>query len=312
LSQDYTDNIEIIIVDGMSTDNTHEIIMDYQINHPQIRLINNPGRIVPIGMNIALREAKGDIILRVDGHCIIASDYLRRTQQLLLERGIDGVGGPIETIGENRVSQTIAIAMSSIFGVGNSAFRISPKKTMFVDTIPFPAFTREMIRKAGLYDEELVRDQDDEYNYRIREVGGKLLLACDLQSKYFSRGSIIKLWKQYFQYGYWKVRVLQKHPRQMSLRQFIPPLFVFSLLASIVLTFCTIWGWWFLLLSGGSYLFVNVVVSILTASKKGWKHLALLPITFLIIHLSYGLGFLIGLTKFWNRWSDKTGKVPQF
>jgi len=176
--------------------------------------------------------------------------------------------------------------------------------------VPFPAYTREIITKVGLYDEELVRNQDDEYNYRIRAAGGKLLLAADVQSTYFSRGSLGKLWKQYFQYGFWKVRVFQKHPRQMSLRQFVPPTFVFILLVSFLLTALLPWGWVTFALVAGSYFLVNLAASILTSLKKGWQHLLLLPLTFAILHISYGLGFLIGLFKFWNRWGDKSGKVP--
>mgnify|MGYP001767582969 CR=1 FL=1 len=216
----------------------------------------------------------------------------------------------METIGETPLSQTIALAMSSPFGVGNSAFRTVSGKTMLVDTIPFPAYTRSIIQKAGLYDEELVRNQDDEYNYRIRELGGKLLLADDVQSKYYSRGSLSRLWKQYFQYGYYKVRVLQKHPRQMSLRQFVPPLFVLSLLSSIMLALAVKWGWIVLTALAGSYIISNLVASIRTVAKKGWQHVWLLPFVFATIHISYGIGFLLGLLKFYNRWDDKIGKVP--
>jgi glycosyltransferase involved in cell wall biosynthesis len=296
----------------MSTDGTREIIREYRQSHPNIHLIDNHGKIVPTGMNAALRVAKGDFIIRVDGHCIISVDYISKCVQHLELDGVDGVGGPMETIGETALSETIAVAMSSSFGVGNSAFRTITGKTLLVDTVPFPAFTRMMIEKAGFYDEELVRDQDDEYNYRVRELGGKLLLAADIKSKYYSRGSLAKLWKQYFQYGYWKVRVLQKHPRQMSVRQFVPPLFVLSLIISILLVLLTPWGKWILLLVAGSYLAANLTASVLTAAKKGWGHLPLLPLTFLILHLSYGLGFLTGLIKFWKRWGDKTGRVPSY
>lgn len=311
LVQDYPiDQMEILIADGMSTDSTREIIKGYQQKHPNIRLLDNPGRIVPSGMNIALREAAGDIIIRVDGHCVIAPDYVSKCVKHLMEDGVDGVGGPMESIGETPIAETIALAMSSPFGVGNSAFRTTTSKTKLVDTVPFPAYTREKIQRAGLYDEELVRNQDDEYNYRIREMGGKLLLAEDVRSKYYSRGSLRKLWKQYFQYGYYKVRVLQKHPKQMSIRQFVPPLFVLSLLASLILTILTTWGWVALVSITGAYIAANLIASTITAAKKGWNHLTRLPIAYAIIHFGYGFGFLIGLINFWNRWGDKTGKVP--
>ena len=302
--------LEVLIVDGLSTDNTRDIVKEHQKQHSNLILLDNPGRIVPKGMNRAYKVAKGDVIIRVDGHCEIATDYVSNCLKYLHEADAAGVGGPMQTIGETPLSETIAVAMSSVFGVGNSFFRTMQGKTMYVDSVPFPAYTREIIAKVGFYDEEMVRNQDDEYNYRIREAGGKLLLAADVQSKYYSRGSIKKLWKQYFQYGYWKVRVLQKHPRQMSLRQFVPPAFVASLIVSLIFALLIPIFWFIFAGITGVYLFSNLLASILSAANKDWQHLFLLPIVFAILHISYGLGFLVGLVKFANRWNDKIGKVP--
>ena len=220
------------------------------------------------------------------------------------------MGGPIRTVGETPLAETIALAMSSRFGVGSSAFRTETTRSMLADSVPFPAYTRQIVQKAGLYDEELVRNQDDEYSYRLRELGAKLLLAPDVRSIYYSRGSLARLWKQYYQYGYWKVRVLQKHPRQMRLRQFVPPIFVASLLAALLLAFFTPLGRWLLLGIGGAYLAANLAAALLTAARAGWRHLPLLPLVYAILHLSYGLGFLGGLLRFAGRWGDKVGKVP--
>lgn len=304
------DLIEILVVDGMSTDKTREIVSSYQETHSNISVIDNQGKIVPTGMNLALPLAKGEVIIRVDGHCVISPNYVSNCVRHLQQEGVDGVGGPMQTIGEDFTSEVIALAMSSKFGVGNSSFRTETGQTKLADTVPFPAYTRAIIEKVGLYDEELVRNQDDEYNYRIREAGGKILLADDVRSTYYSRGSFLKLWKQYFQYGYWKIRVLQKHPKQMSLRQFVPPLFVLSLFTSVLLALATSWGWLALAALTAVYLTANLTASFLTAIKKGWKYLPLLPLTFLMLHLSYGSGFLGGLFKFWNRWKDKQGRVP--
>lgn len=312
LKQDYsTEYMEILVADGMSTDDTCQIIHDFSAFHPQlkIQILDNPGRIVPTGMNVALRQAKGEIIIRVDGHCIIAPDYVRKCVEHLQKDGVDGVGGPMESIGETQMAKAIAIGMSSPFGVGNSAFRTSSGKSMFADTVPFPAYTRQIIERAGFYDEELVRNQDDEYNYRIRELGGKILLADDVRSTYFSRTSLKGLWRQYLQYGYWKVRVLQKHPRQMSLRQFVPPAFVLALFGSVFLALSPVLRPLSLVIPS-FYLLANLGASFMTASKRGWISLPLLPIIFAILHLSYGLGVLAGLIKFWDRWGDKIGKTP--
>jgi succinoglycan biosynthesis protein ExoA len=329
LGQDYPkDRLEIIVVDGMSTDGTREIVQNLVRGHAgpssfvsgrrspvatrqSIRLLDNPRRIVPTGMNIGLGQTGGDVIVRVDGHCEIATDYVRRCVEHIMKDGIDGVGGSVDTVGETRTAEAIAAAMSSRFGVGDSAFRTEPGKTMLVDTIPFPAYTRSIIEKAGGYDEELVRCQDDEYNYRLREMGAKLLLAADVMSKYYSRASLGSLGKQYFQYGYWKIRVMQKHPKQMRFRQFVPPSFVFSLLIVLGLWFLVPGGWIGIVAVGGSYVLANLAASVLTAARKGWKHLALLPIVYATLHLSYGLGFLAGLVKFWNRWGDRAGDVPR-
>ena len=303
--QDYpAERMEIIIADGMSNDSTREIVKLFQTRFAHVRLIDNPGKIAPTGLNRATELAKGEIIARVDGHCEIAPDYIRNAVHHLQTEAVDGVGGPIETIGETEIAKVIAAAMSSAFGVGGSAFRTVKGKTMLADTIAFPVYTKAIIERAGGYDEELVRNQDDEYNYRLRKLGAKLLLAADVRSKYYSRGTMKKLFKQYFQYGFWKVRVLQKHPRQMSLRQFIPPAFVASLFGSIVFGLISWLGWWVLAGIIGCYLTVNLVASarILLSNRPFQFQFFLLPAVFASLHLSYGLGFLIGFVKFAPRW----------
>ena len=203
IEQDYpAERMEIIVADGMSTDSTREIVKLFQARVANIRLIDNPGKIAPTGLNRATESAQGEIIARVDGHCEIAPDYLRRAIEHLQTEQVDGVGGPIETIGETATAQVIAAAMSSAFGVGDSAFRTVKDKTMLNSTIAFPVYTRAIIDRAGAYDEEMVRNQDDEYNCRLRKLGAKLLLASDVRSKYYSRGTMRKLFKQYYQYGY--------------------------------------------------------------------------------------------------------------
>jgi glycosyltransferase involved in cell wall biosynthesis len=312
LAQDYpAQQMQVLVADGMSSDGTRQAILDLveQYPHHSVSIFDNPGKIVPTGMNIALRQAKGDVIIRVDGHCIIAPDYVSRCVEHIQSDGVDGVGGATETIGETQTAKAIAIGMSSPFGVGNSLFRTSSGKSMLADTVPFPAYTRQIVERAGLYDEELVRDQDDEYNYRIRGLGGKLLLADDVHSTYFSRASLRGLWRQYYQYGYWKVRVLQKHPRQMSLRQFAPPAFVLALLGSAFLALSPVFRPLSLVIPL-LYFGANLSASLWTASKRGWGSMPLLPLVFALLHLAYGAGFLVGLVRFAGRWGDKQGKTP--
>lgn len=309
LNQDYPlDRMEIIIADGLSTDQTRQVIRR-QSAGIMVEIVDNPGKIVPIGLNAALQIARGAIIIRVDGHTLIAPDYVRQCVDALERTGADNVGGRMNARGQGAFGEAVAVATSTPFGVGGARFHYSEQEE-WVDTVYMGAWRREVFEKIGLFDEELVRDQDDEFNYRLREHTGKILLSPKIKSVYTNRSSPKTLWKQYFQYGFWKVRVLQKHPRQMSLRQFIPPAFVSALLVSLLLTLFAPWGWMAFLVIGGSYLVANLAASLITAWKKGWRHFGLLPLTYAILHLSYGLGFLVGLIHFWNRWSDKTGKVP--
>jgi glycosyltransferase involved in cell wall biosynthesis len=312
LAQDYPhERIEILIADGMSQDGTRQIISGLQTPQSNIEIVDSPGKIVAKGLNAALRQARGEIIVRVDGHCEIASDYVRRCVSHLMHDKVEAVGGPVETIGESYTARAIAVAMSSRFGVGGSAFRIPNSHTQFTDTVAFPAYTRAVIDRAGPFDEELVRNQDDEYNYRLRKLGVKILLASDITSRYYSRATLRRLASQYFQYGFWKVRVMQKHMRQMRLRQFAPPLFVAALLLMLLLLPILPAVGYALGLIGGAYLSALLVASTLSAMKNGWRLLPALPIAFAILHVSYGAGFLIGLLKFWNRWrADETQLQP--
>lgn len=314
-AQDYPpDRMEVLIVDGMSTDDTRVKIASLAASVPGLRpsvtILDNPGRIVPTGMNIALRQAKGEIVIRVDGHTLIAPDYVRQCVESLRRTNADNVGGRMNGVGANYFGKTVALATSSPFGVGGGRFHHSEKEE-WVGTVYMGAWPRRVFEKIGLFDEELVRDQDDEFNYRLRAAGGKILLSPGIKSIYTVRGSPSALWRQYYQYGFWKVRVLQKHPRQMSPRQFAPPAFALTLFGSASLALSSALRPLSLVIPL-LYLFANLLASLATAAKRGWKYIPLLPVVFAILHLAYGLGFLAGLLKFWNRWTDKTGRASQF
>jgi succinoglycan biosynthesis protein ExoA len=308
LAQDYPSaSMEMLVVDGMSDDGSREIIRGLQQKHSNLYLLDNPAKIVPTAMNIALRQAKGEIIIRVDGHTVIAPGYVRQCVEALQHTGADNVGGRMNAVGKNPFGKAVALATSTPFGIGGGRFHYSEEEE-WVDTVYMGAWPRRVFDRIGLFDEELIRDQDDEFNYRLRAAGGKILLSPQIKSVYAVRGSPGKLWRQYFQYGYWKVRVLQKHPLQMSIRQFVPPAFVLALLisAGLTLTPYRIFSLMIPLL----YLAANLFASSVTASKRGWKYVWTLPFVFFLLHISYGLGFLVGLVKFWNRWRDKVGQVP--
>jgi glycosyltransferase involved in cell wall biosynthesis len=302
LGQDYpADRLEILVVDGMSTDGTQEHVLTKRATDPRLRLIDNPRRIVAPGLNLGIRQARGDVIVRVDGHCEIARDYVRRCVEHLLADGVEAVGGPIETIGETDEARAIALAMSSWFGVGGSAFRTVKDRPLLVETVAFPAYTRKTLARLGPFDEELVRNQDDEYNYRLLKQGGRILLSPDIRSRYYSRSSLRSLWRQYYQYGFWKVRVMQKHPRQMRLRQFVPPALVGMLLASAGLGLLFRQFWWLSGLALALYALADLAATASLGRAHGWRYAPRLLIVHPVLHLSYGLGFLAGLARFAGR-----------
>jgi succinoglycan biosynthesis protein ExoA len=310
VSQQYpADRLKVLVSDGNSDDGTGDIVRGYQRRFTKLCIVNNDQKIVPTGMNAGIRKAEGEVIIRVDGHTVIAPDYVQQCVEGLERSGADNIGGRMDARGENAFGEAAALATSSPFGVGGGRFHYSDKEE-WVDTVYMGAWRREVFERIGLFDEELVRDQDDELNYRLRKHGGKILLSPMIKSQYMVRGTPKALIKQYFQYGYWKVRVMQKHPRQMRWRQFVPPIFVGSLILSVILTLIHPLGTW--LFGGiiGLYILANLIASFYTCAKKGWKHLPLLPVVYAILHISYGTGFLVGLVKFANRWGDKLGKTP--
>jgi glycosyltransferase involved in cell wall biosynthesis len=301
LAQDYpAARLEVLVADGASTDDTRAIVERMAAAQAvPVRIIENPAGTAAAGLNRAMAEAGGAVVIRVDGHCVIPPHYVRRCVHLLAKWRADGVGGPVRTIGETPAARAIAAAMSSRFGVGDSAFRTTRGVSRLVDTVPFPAYTREAIERAGPYDEELVRNQDDEYNYRLRGLGCRILLAGDLESAYYGRATFGRLWRQYFEYGCYKVRVMQKHPLQMRPRQFAPAAFVLALGAGVPLALL---GMPMLIAAaGGSYLLALATATIARA-RADRELLVRLPAAFAVLHVAYGTGFLAGLVRFRNHW----------
>ncbi len=305
VNQSYDKNkIEILVVDGMSCDKTREIVLNFQQRYKNIQLLDNPKKIVPVAMNIGIRKATGRYILRMDGHAKAASDYVENCLSLLDAPEITGVGGPITSINKTTTGMAIAAAMSSKFGVGNSRFRTS-SDACFVDTVAFAAYKKSVFDKYGLFDEELMRCQDDEYNFRIRKFGGKILLSPRIKSWYFPRAGFRKLWKQYFGYGYWKIRVLQKHLRVMQPRQFVPALFVGSLLLSLILGLLSPLPLSIFIAIIILYLLASLAAAIIVAKKNKGIPPNKILISFYILHFAYGSGFIWGLIRFAPRWLRK-------
>jgi glycosyltransferase involved in cell wall biosynthesis len=295
LAQDYP-HYEVLIADGMSTDRTRAIIAGLaEKTHVPVTIIDNPAGIVPTGWNKALAAAKGAIIVRVDGHTIIEPDYVRECVAALDRTGADNVGGRMNAVGTTAWGRAIAAATSSPFGVGSALFHYAETETE-VDTVYMGAWRRDVFERIGGFDEAMVRNQDDEFNYRLRASGGKILLTPRIRSTYYNRGDLKKLWKQYFEYGYYKVLVLRKHPRQMSLRQFIPPLFVAGLVVGLPLALLNGILAILYLLAIGVYAALNAVFSLRIGMKNGGIGFASrLIATFAALHLAYGAGFWMGV-----------------
>lgn len=303
--QDYPrDRMEIIAADGQSEDSTVQQMLSVPNPGIPFTIIDNPGRIVSSGLNLGIQKARGQVILRVDGHTCIAADYVRQCVLALQRTGAENAGGRMVPRGQGPFGEAAALATSSPFGVGNARFHFSEHEE-WVDSVYLGAWPRRVFEKIGLFDEELVRDQDDEFNYRLRTAGGRILLSPYIHSIYTNRSRVRELWQQYFQYGCWKVRVLQKHPRQMCPRQFVPPAFVAGLIVFSLLALFLPGAWIGLAGLAGVYLLANLTAALCTCAKHGWRHLALLPLAYAILHLSYGTGFLSGLLRFYNRWEVK-------
>jgi succinoglycan biosynthesis protein ExoA len=306
---------EVIIADGMSEDGTRQIVEKVESRKqkaesgtgsgPAIRVIDNPGKIVSTGLNAAIRAARGDIIIRMDAHTEYAPDYIRRCVETLRETGAENAGGPWVAKGEGYISRAIAKAFQSPFAVGGARSHSSEYEGL-VDSVYLGCWRRETFERFGYFDEELVRNQDDEHNLRVVRGGGKVWQSPDIRSWYQPRGSLSALFRQYLQYGYWKVRVIQKHKLPASWRHLVPGAFVLTLLCLFLLsTFSFLassvgsrWSVVLLALLVGLYAFLASVASIATAAKSEWKLLPVLPFVFGCYHFGYGWGFLRGVLDF--------------
>lgn len=290
-----------------------------------LRVTDNPGRIVSTGLNAAIRAAHGDIIIRLDAHTQYAPDYLCRCVEVLEKTKADNVGGPWTARGNSPLSMSIAAAFQSPFAVGGARSH-NPEHEGEVDSVYLGCWRRNIFERFGYFDEELVRNQDDEHNLRIIRGGGKIWQSPKIKSWYQPRGSLAALFKQYMQYGYWKVRVIQKHKLPASWRHLVPGAFVLTLLGLFLLSaftflashlfplfnfsfqlstfsfgildFCWLLSAFCFLFTLSVYASAVLVASVMTAAKAGWKLLPLLPLVFPCYHLGYGYGFLCGIWDF--------------
>jgi succinoglycan biosynthesis protein ExoA len=296
---------EVIIADGMSDDGTRDIIEQYALAHPEFRLIDNRRRIVSTGLNAAIRASRGEIILRMDAHTSYAVDYTRVCVRTLEKSGADNVGGPVRTNAVGPWQRAIAAAFHSPFSTGGTRCH-DVSYEGWTDTVPYGCWRKETLERLGLFDDTLIRNQDDELNLRLVRAGGRIWQNPQIMSWYSPRSDLASLARQYFQYGFWKVAVIKKHRLPGSWRHAVPASFVVAILVlAASMLFAAIWGTraWFdkaaVALAGlvSSYLVALVICSIFTACRQGWKNFIYLPAVFATYHLSWGLGFCSGMFK---------------
>jgi glycosyltransferase involved in cell wall biosynthesis len=289
---------EVIVADGLSDDGTRQILERFAAAHPDLRVIDNPERVVSTGLNRAICAARGRIIIRMDAHTEYAPDYVTQCVRVLEQTGADNVGGPWRAAGSSYLQRAIAVAFQSPFSSGGAASHALDYEGE-VDSVYLGCWRKETLERLGGFDEELVRNQDDELNLRLTRAGGRVWQSRSIRSWYQPRASLKALFRQYAQYGYWKVRVIQKHRLPASVRHLVPGTFVGAtlLLGLLAPLHRALFSSWLGLLA--AYLAANCAVTLLTCLRRGCvQFLPVMPAVFAAFHWGYGYGFLRGVIDF--------------
>jgi succinoglycan biosynthesis protein ExoA len=296
LDSDYPDKrFEVIVSDGMSTDRTRKIVQDLMRKHHRLSMVDNIHQIVPTALNIALKQAKGDVIIIVGGHCRVSSTFIRENI-----RALEGhpeawcVSGPIHHVGKTDMGKSIAIAMSHPLGIGNALHRYLNYEG-YVEGAPFLAVRKSVFEKIGVFDEKLVRNQNDDFNFRIKQSGGAIFITPRVKYRYYVRENLGKLFQQFLQYGYWRIPLIVKHHKLTNVRQLIPSLFYLSLITFFILGLAT--GRFFVAFVLPALYFISLMlVSISLIRKAGRKVAVRVPLAITTMHFSYASGFAFGMT----------------
>lgn len=301
IAQDYPqDMMEIMFVDGKSNDRTVGIIEKYSKEHNNIHLLHNPHHTVPYALNKGIVESEGDVVIRIDGHCTYPENYVSTLVRNLYELNADNVGAVWNTVPAKNTSacHAIAIASSHPFGVGGSMHKIGAKDVMRTDTVPFGCYRRDVFDRIGLFDTDLTRNQDDEFNARLINHGGSIYLIPHLVIDYTARDTMGKMCRMYYQYGLYKPLVNKKLGSPATIRQFFPMLFILGIVIGGALSMLATWIMCAYLTVLAVYLAAGTGIGCKYAAERGKPLLVmLLPYTFLNIHLSYGYGYLKGIYK---------------
>lgn len=295
--QEPNGGFELIVVDGGSKDGTRGLLEKLAQENTRLRIVDNPRRLTACAMNIGIRMARGLYIAILGAHNRYAPDYLVRSLEVAQQTGADNVGGALICEAHGVVQRAIAIAHHSFFSVGGARWHRTDYEGV-ADTVFGGFYKAEVFQRIGLFDEELVRNQDDELNLRLTRAGGIIWQSPRIKSWYHPRSSLHALFQQYAQYGYWKVRVIQKHRLPASVRHLAPGAFVaFQLMSIVAAPFWAPLLWLWAALTG-TYVCVNLAVSVLVAARKSWSVLPLLPFVFACYHFGYGYGFFRGMIDF--------------
>ena len=288
--------MEIVVADGMSDDATAAQVDLVAARDPRVRRIDNPARYVAPGLNRALAESRGDVIVRVDGHCRIPHGYVRAGVEMLRAGVAECAGGPVRATGTTRLARAIAIAMSTPFGVGGASFRWA-RDSREVDHVPFGVWRREVFDAIGPFDESLVRNQDDELSDRLRRAGGRIRLLAGQVVDYWSRGTLRGLARQYFGYGFWKVRVIRRRGGlPSSPRHLVPAGLLLGLAGGGALALATGAAAWAAVVPALYAAFLALATAAAYASSRDLVALAM-PLVLPVMHGAYGAGFLAALVS---------------
>jgi glycosyltransferase involved in cell wall biosynthesis len=298
-SQYPSELLDVIVIDGMSDDGTRDVLQEFADNHSLIRVLDNPRLITPAALNIGIAAARGSVVMRMDAHSSYPPEYILHLVRWLDVSGAENVGGACltEPANDSLMARAIAKALSHPFGVGNSHFRLGVTEPRWVDTVPFGCYRRSVFERIGGFDEDLTRNQDDEFNARLRRAGGRILLVPDVSSNYIARATLGKLWRMYYQYGLFKPLAVRKAMKAPTLRQLAPAAFVLVLALTTLLAFVHGVGPWpliaLLVVYGVSVCAAAGSVARCAGARVGLASIIVFP----VLHFSYGLGYLLGLAE---------------
>jgi glycosyltransferase involved in cell wall biosynthesis len=288
--------MEVVIADGMSTDNTRAEITAFQRDFPdlEVRVVENTNRNIPSGVNRAIEASRGEIIVRFDGHSKPHPDYVANCIAAHQAGHGDNVGGiwEIRPGADTWIAKSIAVAAAHPLGVGDALYRHA-KHAAEVDTVPFGSFRRALIERVGYFDESLLTNEDYEFNARIRKHGGKIWLDPSIRSMYFARSTLLELIRQYWRYGYWKWHMLRRYPNTLRWRQALPPLFVASLASLVVLSILIPLAGLLLAAELFLYFFIMLLAGLYAAIQQRNAYFVFgLPLSIFAMHIAWGCGFL--------------------